>query len=146
AYNDIDGVPVPAGGALRTALVRDTWDFDGTADADSSGIAFLDALHGVAADWADAARAALTAGVDVELPTVKTFGAPLAEAVADGRVPEALVDRALRRVLTQKAELGLLDPDWSPVPAALDGTDADDPDALRGKVDLDRPENRELAR
>src|SRR5690606_30218924 len=56
------------------------------------------------------------------------------------------VDRALRRVLTQKAELGLLDPDWSPVPAALDGTDADDPDALRGKVDLDRPENRELAR
>ncbi|NED16643.1 glycosyl hydrolase [Streptomyces sp. SID9913] len=146
AYNDIDGVPVAADETLLTGLLRDTWDFDGTVVADYFGIAFLKTLHGVAADWADAARAALTAGVDVELPTVKTFGAPLAEAVADGRVPEALVDRALRRVLTQKAELGLLDPDWSPVPAALDGTDADDPDALRGKVDLDRPENRELAR
>ncbi|MFJ9665020.1 glycoside hydrolase family 3 N-terminal domain-containing protein [Streptomyces sp. NPDC101219] len=146
AYNDIDGVPVAADETLLTGLLRDTWGFDGTVVADYFGIAFLKTLHGVAADWADAARAALTAGVDVELPTVKTFGAPLAEAVADGRVPEALVDRALRRVLTQKAELGLLDPDWSPVPAALDGTDADDPDALRGKVDLDRPENRELAR
>src|SRR5690606_5906483 len=146
AYNDIDGVPVAADETLLTGLLRDTWDFDGTVVADYFGIAFLKTLHGVPADWADAARAALTAGVGVELPTVKTFGAPLAEAVADGRVPEALVDRALRRVLTQKAELGLLDPDWSPVPAALDGTDADDPDALRGKVDLDRPENRELAR
>ncbi|MGW6296749.1 beta-xylosidase/alpha-l-arabinosidase [Streptomyces sp. NPDC055058] len=146
AYNDIDGVPVAADETLLTGLLRDTWGFDGTVVADYFGIAFLKTLHGVAADWADAARAALTAGVDVELPTVKTFGAPLAEAVADGRVPEALIDRALRRVLTQKAELGLLDPDWSPVPPALDGTDADDPDALRGKVDLDRPENRELAR
>ncbi|NEC26401.1 glycosyl hydrolase [Streptomyces sp. SID8111] len=146
AYNDIDGVPVAADETLLTGLLRDAWGFDGTVVADYFGIAFLKTLHGVAADWADAAGAALTAGVDVELPTVKTFGAPLAEAVADGRVPEALIDRALRRVLTQKAELGLLDPDWSPVPAALDGTDADDPDALRGKVDLDRPENRELAR
>ncbi|CAM5372049.1 Beta-xylosidase OS=Streptomyces griseomycini OX=66895 GN=FHS37_002553 PE=3 SV=1 [Streptomyces griseomycini] len=42
--------------------------------------------------------------------------------------------------------LGLLDPDWSPVPPALDGADLDDPEALRGKIDLDRPENRELAR
>ncbi|MEY9490333.1 hypothetical protein RKD26_006127 [Streptomyces calvus] len=90
--------------------------------------------------------AALTAGVDIELPTVKTFGAPLAEAVAEGRVPEAVIDRALRRVLGQKAMLGLLDPDWSPVPPALDGADLDDPDALRGRVDLDRPGNRELAR
>ncbi|MBD9730709.1 glycoside hydrolase family 3 C-terminal domain-containing protein [Streptomyces sp. H28] len=146
AYNDIDGVPVAADETLLTGLLRDTWGFDGTVVADYFGIAFLKTLHGVAADWADAARAALTAGVDVELPTVKTFGAPLAEAVADGRVPEALIDRALRRVLTQKAELGLLDPDWSPVPPALDGTEGDDPDALRGKVDLDRPENRELAR
>ncbi|GGY60418.1 beta-glucosidase [Streptomyces geysiriensis] len=146
AYTDMDGVPAAADEELLTGLLRDTWGFDGTVVADYFGIAFLKTLHGVAADWADAAGAALRAGVDVELPTVKTFGAPLAEAVADGRVPEAVIDRALRRVLTQKAELGLLDPDRDPVPSALAGADLTDPEALRGRIDLDGPENRELAR
>ncbi|MEU3105108.1 beta-glucosidase family protein [Streptomyces griseoflavus] len=145
SYTDTDGVPAAADESLLTELLRDTWGFEGTVVADYFGIAFLKILHGVAGDWAEAAGAALQAGVDIELPTVKTFGAPLAEAVADGRVPEALIDRALRRVLGQKAMLGLLDPDWSPVPPALDGADPDDPDGLRGTVDLDRPENRELA-
>ncbi|MFF5340078.1 glycoside hydrolase family 3 N-terminal domain-containing protein [Streptomyces althioticus] len=146
AYTDIDGVPSAADENLLTGLLRDTWGFDGTVVADYFGIAFLKTLHGVAGDFADAAGAALKAGVDIELPTVKTFGAPLVEAVTEGRVPESLIDRALRRVLTQKAELGLLDPDWSPVPPAFDGADLDDPEALRGKIDLDGPENRRLAR
>ncbi|MGC9440601.1 beta-glucosidase [Streptomyces sp. WG5] len=146
AYTDTDGVPAAADEDLLTGLLRDTWGFDGTVVADYFGIAFLKTLHGIAGDWAGAAGAALRAGVDVELPTVKTFGAPLAEAVADGRVPETLIDRALRRVLTQKAVLGLLDADWNPVPSALDGADLEDPDALRGRIDLDGPGNRELAR
>ncbi|MEU9518722.1 glycoside hydrolase family 3 N-terminal domain-containing protein [Streptomyces sp. NPDC048224] len=146
AYTDIDGVPAAGDETLLTGLLRDTWGFEGTVVADYFGIAFLKTLHGVVADWTDAASAALKAGLDVELPTVKTFGAPLVEAVTDGRVPEALIDRALRRVLGQKAQLGLLDPDWNPVPPALDGVDLDDPEALRGRIDLDRPENRELAR
>ncbi|MFC8099818.1 glycoside hydrolase family 3 N-terminal domain-containing protein [Streptomyces sp. NPDC057363] len=146
AYTDIDGMPAAADEDLLTGLLRDTWGFDGTVVADYFGIAFLKTLHGIAADWAGAAGAALRAGVDVELPTVKTFGATLVEAVADGRVPETVIDRALRRVLTQKAALGLLDPDWDPLPPALDGVDLDDPDALRGRIDLDGPDNRELAR
>ncbi|MFZ4180948.1 beta-glucosidase [Streptomyces pseudogriseolus] len=146
AYTDIDGIPSAADEKLLTGLLRDTWGFDGTVVADYFGIAFLKTLHGIAGDFADAAGAALTAGVDIELPTVKTFGAPLADAVAEGRVPESLIDRALRRVLTQKADLGLLDPDWSPVPPAFAGADLDDPDALRGTIDLDSPANRELAR
>ncbi|MFH8974687.1 glycoside hydrolase family 3 N-terminal domain-containing protein [Streptomyces sp. NPDC017890] len=146
SYTDTDGVPAAADEELLTGLLRDTWGFDGTVVADYFGIAFLKTLHGIAADWAGAAGAALRAGVDVELPTVKTFGATLVEAVVDGRVPESVIDRALRRVLTQKAALGLLDPGWDPVPSALDGADLDDPDALRGRIDLDGPENRELAR
>ncbi|MFF4693355.1 glycoside hydrolase family 3 N-terminal domain-containing protein [Streptomyces sp. NPDC001307] len=146
AYTDTDGMPSAADEDLLTGLLRDTWGFDGTVVADYFGIAFLKTLHGLAADWAEAAGAALGAGVDVELPTVKTFGTPLAEAVRAGRVPESLIDRALRRVLAQKARLGLLDGDWSPVPAALDGADPDDPDTLRGTIDLDSPANRELAR
>src|SRR5690606_22673200 len=146
AYTDTDGMPSAADEELLTGLLRDTWGFDGTVVADYFAIAFLKTLHGLAGDWAGAAGTALRAGIDVELPNVKTYGAPLTEAVADGRVPEELVDRALRRVLTQKAALGLLDPDWDPLPAALDGTAPDDPEALRGRVDLDSPENRALAR
>ncbi|MGZ3097617.1 beta-xylosidase/alpha-l-arabinosidase [Streptomyces sp. H72] len=146
AYTDTDGVPAAADEELLTGLLRETWGFEGTVVADYFGIAFLKTLHGIAADWAGAAGAALRAGVDIELPTVKTFGAPLVEAVTAGRIPEKLIDRALRRVLTQKAALGLLDPGWGPVPPALAGADLDDLDALRGRIDLDGPANRELAR
>jgi beta-xylosidase len=153
AYTDTDGIPSAADGQLLTGLLRDTWGFTGTVVADYFGIAFLKSLHGVAGTFGEAAGAALAAGVDVELPTVKAYGEPLVKAVAEGQVPESLVDRALRRVLTQKAQLGLLDADWDPVPVVLAGADPAvseagpaDPLALRGTVNLDTEANRQLAR
>ncbi|MFC5666756.1 beta-glucosidase [Kitasatospora misakiensis] len=145
AYTDTDGMPSAADEALLTGLLRDTWGFTGTVVADYFGVAFLKTLHGVAEDWADAAGLALASGVDVELPTVKTFGQPLLDAVEAGSVPESVIDRALRRVLVQKVELGLLDADWDPVPGALADTDLSEPERLRGLVDLDRPANRAIA-
>ena len=146
AYTDTDGVPSAADEALLTGILRDQWGFTGTVVADYFGVAFLKLLHGVAGSWAEAAAAALEAGVDVELPTVKTFGEPLVEAIRAGEVKEALVDRALRRVLAQKAELGLLDADWSPLPRGLEGVNLDDTDAVRAAIDLDSAENRAVAR
>ncbi|MFJ9713871.1 beta-glucosidase [Streptomyces sp. NPDC101234] len=146
AYTDTDGIPSAADPELLTGLLRDTWGFDGTVVADYFGIAFLKLLHGVAGSWDEAAGLALASGVDVELPTVKTYGQPLLDAVEAGTVPEELIDRALRRILVQKAQLGLLDPDWNPVPKALSGAELAVPEALRGSVDLDPPVNRELAR
>ncbi len=75
---------------------------------------------------ATAAGLALRAGIDVELPTVDAFGAPLVEAVRAGAIDEALVDRALRRVLAQKAELGLLDADPQHLPDGVDDLRLDD--------------------
>ena len=151
AYTDLDGVPTAADTRLLTGLLRDIWGFTGTVAADYFSVGFLKTLHGVAETWADAAVAALTAGIDIELPTLKTFGAPLIEAVATGAVDIDTVDRALRRVLAQKVELGLLDGDWSPVPPALAATglrdfDGADPDDIRGSIDLDPAGNRSLAR
>ncbi|WP_406141366.1 glycoside hydrolase family 3 N-terminal domain-containing protein [Streptomyces sp. NBC_01089] len=143
SYAEIDGVPAAADPTLLTGLLRDTWGFEGTVVADYFGIGFLETLHRVAADRAGAARLALGAGVDVELPTVRSYGDVLTGAVREGAVPEELVDRALRRVLLQKCELGLLDPGWTPLPTALDGVE---PGRERGRVDLDPPRNRALAR
>ncbi|XTZ15671.1 glycoside hydrolase family 3 N-terminal domain-containing protein [Micromonospora echinospora] len=126
SYAEIDGVPVAADEHLLTRVLRDEWGFTGTVVADYFAVRFLETLHGVAAGPADAARLALRAGIDVELPTVDAFGAPLVTAVRSGAVEEALVDRALRRVLVQKIELGLLDAGWQPYPDGLDGLVFDD--------------------
>ncbi|MER6203923.1 glycoside hydrolase family 3 N-terminal domain-containing protein [Streptomyces sp. NPDC001642] len=132
AYNETDGVPASADPRLLTELLREEWQFTGTVVADYFGIGFLETLHRVAGSPAQAAHAALAAGIDVELPTLKCYGKPLVEAVRAGEIPESLVDRAARRVLLQKAELGLLNEDWSPEPT--------------GPVDLDSTANRALAR
>ncbi len=125
AYNDTDGVPAAADTTLLTGLLRDTYGFTGTVVADYFGVAFLHRLHGVAVDRADAAGQALTAGIDVELPTMDCYGEPLLAAVEGGAVDAAAVDRALERVLRQKCELGLLDADWAPeVPEEIDLDDA----------------------
>jgi beta-xylosidase len=132
AYNETDGVPASADARLLTELLREEWGFTGTVVSDYFGVDFLRTLHRVAADPAGAAHAALAAGVDVELPTLNCYGDPLLKAVEEGAVPEELIDRAARRVLLQKCELGLLDEDWQPeVPET---------------VDLDSPANRALAR
>jgi beta-xylosidase len=144
AYTDTDGVPSAADTALLTGVLRDRWGFEGTVVADYFGVAFLHLLHGVAADLGEAAAVALSAGVDVELPTVHAFGGALIARIRSGAVDEALVDRALGRVLLQKAELGLLDPGWSAVPPALAGR-ARNAEDVRGSVDLDPAENRALA-
>jgi beta-xylosidase len=136
AYNDVDGVPAAAHTELLTDLLRDAWGFDGTVVSDYFGVSFLELAHHVADSPARAAALALAAGVDVELPGLRCYGEPLLKAVRSGEVPESLVDRAALRVLRQKCELGLLDPDWS----------AEAPAASADRVDLDPPAMRALAR
>src|SRR5690554_505338 len=102
SYAEIDGLPAAADRSLLTDLLRGDWGFEGTVVADYFGIAFLNKLHAVATDLADAAHQALHAGIDVELPSQDAFGAPLLDAVQSGAVPVELVDLALERILTQK--------------------------------------------
>jgi beta-glucosidase len=132
SYAEIDGVPVAADPRLLTGVLRDRWGFDGTVVADYYGVAFLHLLHHVAVDLGDAAAQALAAGVDVELPTGDAYVAPLEALIGAGQVDEALIDRAVVRVLRQKQELGLLDATFDDLPPT--------------EVDLDSPEHRVLAR
>ena len=129
AYNDVDGIPCVADAELLTHLLRDTWGFEGTVVSDYWAIAFLASLHHVASDLPDAARQTLLAGIDVELPHTTCYGRDLQRMITDGHIPEEVLDRAVLRVLTQKAELGLLDPAWSP-----DQYQAADLDSERNRV------------
>ena len=133
SYAEIDGIPVASNPSLLTGLLRERLGFDGVVVADYFSVAFLEVMHAVAADRGEAAALALEAGIDVELPTGDAYLEPLAESIRSGAFDEAYVDRAVLRVLTQKEELGLLDPD------AFE----DEPPAV---VDLDTPRHRELAR
>jgi beta-glucosidase-like glycosyl hydrolase len=136
SYSDVDGVPAGADHWLLTDLLREQWGFAGSVVSDYWAVPFLASMHRVAADFDDAGAQALAAGIDVELPDAIGFGPGLVERVRRGELPEALVDRAARRLLTQKARLGLLDADWTPE-GSVAGADA---------VDLDSPANRALAR
>src|SRR5918999_237386 len=112
SYTDNDGVPAAADEWLLTDLLRDEMGFGGLVVSDYFGVSFLQSLHRIAGSRGEAAALALRAGLDVELPTVRCYGEPLLDLVRAGQVPERLVDRAAARVLTLKAELGLLDDDW----------------------------------
>ena len=137
SYSDVDGVPAAADPALLTGVLREEWGFTGTVVSDYWSLAFLHTMHRVTGSFGEAGAAGLRAGLDVELPNTMCYGQPLADLVREGAVPVELVDRSVERVLRQKAELGLLDADWSPDPSA--GEDS-------GDIDLDPPGNREIAR
>lgn len=136
SYSDVDGVPAGADPTLLTGILRDEWGFTGTVVSDYWSVAFLQTMHRIAETMPEAGAAALTAGLDVELPDTLGFGDGLLDLVRQGRVSEALVDRSALRVLRQKAELGLLDPDWTPRRSVAAGL----------ARDLDSAENRSIAR
>lgn len=106
AFNDMDGIPMHANERLINGLLRGEWGFEGILVSDYTGILELIA-HGVAADTIQAGTMALKAGVDVDL--VGGIYLALNEEIEAGRLSEAIVDEAVRRVLRGKYRLGLFD-------------------------------------
>lgn len=109
AYHELDGIPCAASSELLDELLRGEWGFTGTVVSDYFSVDQLHSYHRLARDRSEAAVMALEAGIDVELPATDAFGAPLAAALADGRLDEAVLDTAVRRVLQQKFDLGLFE-------------------------------------
>ena len=105
AFNEIDGVPMHANKRLIDGVLRDRWKWDGILVSDYTGVMEL-LQHGVSADSATVGRLALDAGVDVDMVS-NIFYKDVAREVRAGRLPVAVVDSAVRRVLRAKYELGL---------------------------------------
>ena len=108
SYNEIDGVPSHANRWLLDTVLRQEWGFQGATLSDYFAVRELVTRHRMFETPDDAAVAALAAGVDVELPDGEAFNR-LPELVRAGRVSQAAVDAAVRRVLTLKFEGGLFE-------------------------------------
>jgi beta-glucosidase len=109
AYNEIDGIPLGASKEILHDLLRGELGFDGVVVSDYFTVATLQQYHRIADDEGGAARLALEAGIDVELPALQCYGEPLRRAIEAGQVDVALVDAAVARVLRMKFQLGLFE-------------------------------------
>lgn len=123
AYHELDGEPCSSSRHLMTEILRDEWGFDGLVVSDYMGIDQLRNYHKLARDKADAARLALEAGMDLELPSIDAYGQPLLDAVKMGEIPVELIDRSVRRMLALKFAFGLFERPYvepDAVPAVFD--------------------------
>lgn len=107
AFNDVAGVPMTAHVPLLRDWLRRELGFEGVVVSDYNAITEL-LRHGVVADIAEAAAAALTAEVDIDMMG-GAYSRGLPEAIARGLVSIHQIDAAVHRVLVLKERLGLFD-------------------------------------
>ena len=106
AYNSVDGRPCSASHELLTEVLRDEWNFKGYVVSDYGGVLGVHAAHHVAETPEEGAAQCLEAGLELELPT---GGDALVKEYKTGRISEAVIDTAVKRVLKCKFEIGLFD-------------------------------------
>jgi beta-glucosidase len=107
AFNDLNGVPTSANPFTLTHVLRREWKFDGFVVSDYESVREL-MNHGLAATESDAARAGINAGVDMEMVS-RLFNKHGATLLKEGKVSQATLDEAVRRVLRIKFRLGLFE-------------------------------------
>jgi beta-glucosidase-like glycosyl hydrolase len=122
SYNEIDGVPSHANTWLLTKILRGEMGFKGAVVSDYWGIDELVKIHHVEANPLDAAVRALKAGVDFDAPDGNNY-IKLPEALAAGRVTQAEIDQAVRRMLRLKFLSGLFESPFADVKYAQTITD-----------------------
>ncbi|HEX8475472.1 MAG TPA: glycoside hydrolase family 3 N-terminal domain-containing protein [Pyrinomonadaceae bacterium] len=107
AFNDLNGVPTSANPWTLTRILRDEWRFDGFVVSDYESVREL-LNHGLPADEPAAARAALTAGVDMEMVS-RLYNKHGASLLSGRGLSQATIDEAVRRILRIKFRLGLFE-------------------------------------
>jgi beta-glucosidase len=107
AFNDLNAVPTSANPFTLRSVLRNEWKFDGIVVSDYTSIEEL-INHGLAASGADAARLALSAGVNVEMVS-RLYRRHLPEFIKQNTIPTASIDEAVRNVLRIKLRLGLFE-------------------------------------
>ena len=129
SYNEIDGVPSHANPWLLTDVLRREWGYKGAVVSDYFAIRELVSRHKMFGDVKDAAERAIKAGVDAETPDDDSYK-HLPALVREGRVPQRLVDDAVRRMLRLKFEAGLFENPYADAASAEARTATPDAIAL----------------
>ena len=107
AYNRTNGEPCCASFTLLEKILRQEWGFEGYVVSDCGAIADIYRAHQVVESPAHAAALAVSAGCDLNCG--KTYSA-LLEAVEEGLISEAAIDRSVKRLFTARFRLGMFDP------------------------------------
>ena len=106
SFNEIDGVPATANKWLLTDVLRKQWGFNGFVVSDYTGVNEMVA-HGIG-DLQAASAKALDAGLDMDM-IGEGMLTTLKQSLSEGKITEAVIDQACRRILTAKFRLGLFD-------------------------------------
>lgn len=104
SFNLVDGIPATGNRWLLTDLLREQWGFDGFVVSDYNSIGEM-TNHGLG-DTPTVSALALHAGLDMDMMT-NGYITTLKQSLAEGRVSQADIDQACRRVLEAKYKLGL---------------------------------------
>lgn len=107
SFNILNGVPATGNSFLQRDILKGKWKFDGFVVSDWASVREMIA-HGFAKDGAEATTKGVIAGSDMDMES-HLYVVELAKLVREGKVNEALVDDAVRRILRVKFELGLFD-------------------------------------
>jgi beta-glucosidase len=107
AFNDLNGVPASGNAKTLRGILKGQWAFQGFVVSDWDSVKEM-VVHGYAADEKDATLKGLLAGVDMDMHS-KVYSQNLAALVKEKKVPLALINDSVRRILKVKFELGLFD-------------------------------------
>lgn len=107
SFNDLNGIPATGNKYLQRDILKGKWNFQGFVVSDWGSIGEM-VSHGYVKDNKEAALAAITAGSDMDMES-NAYRYHLAELVKENKVPIALIDDAVKRILRKKFELGLFD-------------------------------------
>ncbi|WP_207534384.1 beta-glucosidase BglX [Desertivirga arenae] len=107
SFNDLNGIPATGNKYLQRDILKGKWQYSGFVVSDWASIAEMVA-HGYAKDKSQAAERAILAGSDMDMEG-NAYISSLSNLVKLGKVPESLIDDAVRRILRKKFELGLFE-------------------------------------
>jgi len=124
SYNDYDGVPVTASPYFLTELLREQFGFNGYVVSDSEAVEYVSEKHHVAADYKEAVRQVIEAGLNVRTTfrTPESFVEPLRELIVEGKISMQTIDSRVADVLRVKFRLGLFDSPYVENPDEADKT------------------------
>ncbi|TDH70742.1 hypothetical protein CCR75_009328 [Bremia lactucae] len=108
SYNSVNGIPMCANEYLNTHLLRDTLGFQGYVTSDSGAIEGIYRQRHYTKSLCEAGRLAIESGTDVNSGEV--YSECLAELVTKKQLSEEVVNKAIRRTLKLRFQLGLFDP------------------------------------